>query len=367
MAFELIIGQSRAKTIFSRALQNHRVPHAYIFTGLYGVGKEAMALELAKALFCKADKDKPCQQCPACRQAQHFNHPDLIYFFPIQKSADEKDVREILDQVSKDPYSRKSKGTNPSIGIDQIREIRKTSALKPLGKNRVVVIAEAEKMTLQASNSLLKILEEPPTNTYFILTSSHPSALLSTIISRCQQVRFSLLTDKEIESALVQRQNIDPEQARLVAGISQGSYRKAVEWLDEDFQQLRQMALDFLRTCFKDYNTKISFIEQVSKSMDKQTIKDMLKLDLLWFRDAFLIFENNNMTQNRNADFLVNSDQIDTLTKFTEAFEAIAFDQVFFTLEQAISYVDRNININLTLMSVFNQLQQSLKIRGTSS
>ncbi len=363
MAFERIIGQARAKTVLSRALQNHRVPHAYIFTGVYGVGKEAMALELAKALFCQDNENKPCQQCPACRQVQHFNHPDLLYLFPIQKSADEKDIREILDQVSEDLYSRKNKGANPSIGIDQIREIRKVTALKPLGKNRVVVISEAEKMTLQASNSLLKILEEPPPNTYFILTSSHPSALLSTIISRCQQVRFSLLTDKEIESALVQRQNIDPEQARLIAGISQGSYRKAVEWLDENFQQLRQMALEFLRTCFKDYNTKIIFIENASKSMDKQTVKDMLSLNLLWFRDAFLIFENNK----QDNKFLINNDQFEILEKFIGAFEEIAFDKVFYTLEQAISYVDRNININLTLMSVFNQLQQSLKIRGISS
>jgi DNA polymerase-3 subunit delta' len=356
MGFEKILGQARPKEILKRALLHRRVPHAYLFTGPDGVGKEATAVEFAKALFCKGEGDIPCDTCESCRRAALFNHPDFFFIFPAPKSVTVENERLILDSMVQDPYARKRLWANPTIGIDRIRELRRTSTLKPLEGLRVVIIAEADKMTLESANALLKILEEPPASMHMILTTSRPNSLLPTIVSRCQEVRFGLLADELVEGALISNKRLTPEQAALVSRISQGSYRRALEWLTESLDEQRDYAVEFLRCCLRDNLSHYRFVEEMSKNHEKRALKELLNLLLIWFRDA-LMYSHAQDDDRLLKKSIVNVDKLETLRKFTGAFSDIDYDLAFRLLEKSIELIDRNVQTNLIFLVLITRLQ----------
>ena len=226
---------------------------------------------------------------------------------------------------------------------------------------RVIVIAEADQMTIEATNSLLKILEEPPDFTHLVLTTSKPNLLLPTILSRCQEIRFFLLAPLEIEEALLTK-NIAPDQARLVSRIAQGSYRRALEWLQEDLNARRNFVVDFLRICLKDQLAQIQFVEETIQSFDKSEIKDILNLVLLWFRDA-LIMQNLAQHPEKIQENIINIDQLETLTKFVNAFEYIDYDNIIPELEKSIDYINRNLQLNLILLVLLVKFKAYMKLK----
>ncbi len=361
MGFAQVIGQSRAKAILLRALQNQRLPHAYLFSGAEGVGKEAMAIELAKAIFCSADGEKPCDLCSGCRRVAQFIHPDFLFLFPMPKNTPTEEEREILDSVVRDPYAREKPWASPAISIDRIRDLRRVSALRPMEGHRVVIIAEAEKMTTEAANALLKILEEPPPAMHLILTTAQENALLPTIISRCQLIRFVLLTDDEIAQALQQRKGLPPEQARVIAALAQGSYRRALNWAQPSFQNRRELAVDFLRQCLKDEVYHYGFVEELVKNNERAEIRDLINLIATWFRDALCLqIMNNSGVQNLP---LMNADKSETLNKILNAFTEIDFDRTIMLLEEAVKMIDRNVHLNLILVVLMSKLKRCMILK----
>jgi len=363
MNFRSILGQDRAKGILMRALQHRRIHHAYLFSGPEGVGKEAMAIEFAKAIYCLAEADPPCDQCANCHRVAHFNHPDFLYIFPMPKSVTVEEEREILDGLAKEPYLRKQPWANPTISIDRIRELRRISVLKPLETHRVVIITEVDKMTPEAANALLKILEEPPANMYLLLTTSRPQAVLPTIQSRCQEVRFSMLTDHDLEEALRMRKNVAAESARMIARIAQGDYGRALELLDDEVEERRGNVVELLRVALRDPLAQIEYIEQTLARYDKRMVKDLLGLLLIWFRDV-LIWRSGAGQSRAVEEQVVNADRLDVLTKFAHAFQRIDFDPIFQEVERSIELIDRNVQINLILMVLLTRLQRHLVVKG---
>jgi DNA polymerase III subunit delta' len=364
MSFTKIIGQNRPKEILIRALQTGRIPHAYLFAGPAGVGKEALAIEIAKAVFCSSSADKPCDNCSGCHRVSRFSHPDFIFLFPMPKTAAIEEEREVLDSLIRDPYFRMKPWASPTIGIERIRELRRVSSLKPLEGSRVVIIAEADKMTPEAANALLKILEEPPAEMQMILTTARDNALLPTILSRCQRIDFSLLTNDEIAAALMERKNVPQEQAQLVARISQGNYRHAAELLEENLQERRNLVVESLRICLKDDTTRIEWAEGVLEELDKRELREFFGLMLIWFRDALVLSSSENAA---GQDQLVNVDQIEVMSKFVSAFSEIRFDAIFVDLEKSIEMLDRNVHPTLILVVLLSRLSQNLILKGNKS
>lgn len=361
MSFENIIGQSRPKEILTKSIEQNRIAGGYLFVGPEGVGKEALAIEFTKALFCSSMFEKPCNSCSGCKRVHSFNHPDVVYIIPKPKTASVEDLRKVYDSLTANPYLRKRLWASPTIGIDQIRALRKTCSIKPTENRRLIIIAEADKMTQEAANSILKLLEEPPDSTHLILTTFRPSAMLPTILSRCQEVKFGLLTDAKIEEALLNKQLADENTARLISRISQGNYRRALEWIAQDLQERRQLAVEFIRTSLRDNLAKFNLIEETLKNFDKQAVRDMLNLTLLWFRDA-LVLSNNKHEKAEND--IVNIDQLETLQKFATAFGHINYHKIFSEIENAIEQIDRNVQLNLLLFVLFNRLQGILSHKG---
>jgi len=357
MPFEKIIGQKNVKEILARSLKRKRIPHALLFYGGEGVGKEAVALELARSIICQQDESFACGVCADCERISRLTHPDVIFLFPQTAAASDDEKRRIMESIAADPYMRLQLWANPSISIDQIRALKRTASMSTLeNKGRVVIISDAHRMTVEAANSLLKILEEPHEGMTIILTSSQHNLLLPTIISRCQLLRFEPLSWQDIHAALMARKDIAEAKSQLAAKLSTGNFRRALALLDEDLDRKRSLVLDVLRSVIRDDLTRIEMVEQLVKGEGKKSVKDLLELMLLWFRDVMLLQDGG-----RDNDYLVNIDQLDTLEKFCAAFEEIDVSGIVTDVERAIQLIDRNVYLNLILINLFYKLKSNLR------
>lgn len=228
-----IIGQDIPLRLLSVLLKKGKIPHALMFTGIDGAGKQAAAVRFAMACNCEGDKEdsdtlSPCEICSSCRKIASGIHPDVYVIEP----------------------------SGAFIKIDQIRELGALLAMKPYqAKIRVVIIVQAGTMNPEASNALLKMLEEPPDRTILILTAREKTDLLPTIISRCQPIRFM---------PVIQERKENPEQIR----------RK--QWLLDELRLLPSRPM----------NVVLSFAEKLSK--DKEAFKEDLMVMTSWFRDISL-------------------------------------------------------------------------------
>jgi len=204
MTFADIIGHEQQKKLLRHAFASDKLAHAYLFSGIEGIGKRLMALALARLVFCH--EGKGCGNCSACRRIDHNNHPDLHVLEP----------------------------DGQFIKIEQVRTLQKNLAFRPLeAPHHFVLIDQAECMHPGAANALLKTLEEPPNGALFVLLSAQLHALPSTIRSRCQVLPFSHLSHTEIEKVL--RAQVDDETERnILAALAQGSLSKAFG-ADRDF------------------------------------------------------------------------------------------------------------------------------------
>ncbi|GAG44939.1 unnamed protein product, partial [marine sediment metagenome] len=194
-----------------------------LFYGPRGIGKKDMALVLAKAMNCERKKDDACEVCASCKAINAGNFPDVLEISP------EKEV----------------------IKIDQMRILRKIAYLKPMmGKKRVFVVVDADKMTEEAANSLLKILEEPPLFSYIILVAYNPFMIISTIKSRCQVLNFSPVSKEEIGKILVEK-GYEEKKARIISLLVRGNLKQALSLEWEEVQDKRakawQLFLSLLR------------------------------------------------------------------------------------------------------------------------
>lgn len=249
MQFRDIIGQEEVKQQLRQAVRDGRIPHAQLFTGIPGVGKLPLALAYAQYIACpnRTDEDS-CGTCPTCLQYQKLQHPDLHFAFPIVKG-DAGDVcDDFMDKfrsmILSQPYFDiddwyRYLGVETKQGMiyeKESGEILRKLSLKSFGDGyKVMIIWLPEKMHVACANKLLKLLEEPPMKTVFLLVSEQPELLLTTIVSRTQEVRVPRLTEAEIAEVLLRdHSDVSPSLAADIAHMSSGSYLTALKVVDEN-------------------------------------------------------------------------------------------------------------------------------------
>lgn len=248
MRFCDIIGQETEKRQLRQAVLEGRIPHAQLFAGPTGVGKLALALAYAQYVSCpNRDEYDSCGTCPTCLQFNKLQHPDLHFVFPIIKG-DEGDVcdafadkwRGLLTEqryFDIDDWYRVL-GTETKQGMIYEKEsgeiMRKLSLKSFSGGYKIMIIWQPEKMNVTCANKILKLLEEPPTKTLFLLVSEHPEQLLSTIISRVQEVRIPRLSESDIAAGLQTVYTwLSNQEAKTVAHMANGSYLAALRIMSE--------------------------------------------------------------------------------------------------------------------------------------
>lgn len=329
LSFSQIIGQETAKHILREAISKEKLPHAYLFTGIQGVGKTSTAKELLMALNCpEAPHGESCGACPTCRQTLSGNSPDFVVM-----------EREPNSQV---------------IKVEQIRDLNRRLGFAPFGKYRVCVFEEAERMNLEAANSFLKTLEEPPPGNILVLNAVDPADLLPTIVSRCQRVRFQPLNNDEIAQWLKVNKKASHEMAEILAAFSGGSLGTAMDIYEGDFLEKRE-----------EWISKIKKLNQISRdeafgiavlcaddakrmgldSSDKGSvgILDMLKVWGLWYRDVLLLSTNGP------EKLIVNSDHRATLKKYAENFNIERLLESIWIIDRAQRDLKQMRNIRLVM------------------
>lgn len=362
--WDSIIGQHRAKRTVRAALAAERVPHAWLFTGTEGVGKDAAAIAVATYLRCEHPQTDatPCGQCRGCTTTRSLQNPNVRFVFalPSGKSEDARtdapmlklsdaEISLITEQVAikaADPYHNITIPRAQQIKISSIREVRRDISMSATEPGwRVIIVSEAHRMGSEAANAFLKTLEEPAARTILLLTSSARERLLPTILSRCQEVRFESLNESEIAAALVERQGADRTSAALLAKLSSGSYSRAVEMMSGDLAQLRFDVITFLRAALRRSPIAVhAEVERLTASPDRARLEQTLALLQLWLRDALA------MRVGASEEFVVNSDQIEDLLSFNAKFAHAPVPQLISIVEESIRSIRSNAQIPLVFI-----------------
>jgi DNA polymerase-3 subunit delta' len=320
---DYILGQEQAVKQLKAALESRLISHAYLFLGPDGVGKRSAACSFAGALNCHnpIQNYKPCGECASCQKMKHDNYPDLHIVEP----------------------------QGQSIKIDQIREIQSKISYKKLeDKYQIVIIDHAQKMTVDAANSILKVLEEPPQSTVFILIADNSRSLLTTILSRCQLIRFVALAPKHIEGILVEKYGIASEEARRISLLSGGSVKQGLQikegWGENSNWRLPNRILSLL------FVGDLCDLMRLSADLEKEPNLPIILSSLIeWFRDAVVWIKTGNVK-------LLNAPNIDTKEFKALENQARKGEQAIILLNQAMKNLKQNANARLTIDVLFLKL-----------
>ena len=368
MAWDRVIGQHRVKELFKRALAAKQVAHAYLLFGDEGVGKDALALEFAKALNCERSATDACNECASCRRVETMQHPNIRFIVALPTGKNEKTgddpvavltedqvtaLRNELAEKARDPYHRIALDKANFIKVNSVRELRREASLTGfLGGRKVFIVSDADMMNTEASNSLLKTLEEPPADTVLILTTSRKDQLLPTIISRCQLVRCEGLTDDEITKALLQRDGRSESESRVAAQLANGSFVAARALVSDDMVRLQSEVAEFLRHALgRSPAALLSRIEQLLSTREKPECEQWLRMLQMWFHDAVALREQGNEAVNRGNE---------DLRKFVERFGGADLLEASTAVERSIALVGKNVYLPLIFIGLAVELKRIL-------
>jgi len=378
MQFKDIIGQLSTKEKLINTVKENRVSHAQLFLGPEGSGKLALALAYAQYISCTDKKaDDSCGVCSSCIKYNKLIHPDLHFFFPyastkkIPKPTSKSFAAEWRDFVIKSNYYVSLEGWFEFIGIENkqaiinaqdCNDIIKTLNLKAFESDyKVIIIYMVEKLYHAAAPKLLKILEEPPDKTLFILISENQDQILNTILSRTQLVKIVKHNDNEIVNNLIKIHGLESHNASKIAKIANGNYSEALRIIDNiedsdfNFENFRK----WMRLCYKkDFAGTISFIEELSKS---SVGREKLKRFIIYALKSihFCLFINNT----DNEDLLkLTQDEILFLKGFSPFINSKNIFQVAEELNTALFHIERNLNSKIVLMDVSINLMRLLKV-----
>ncbi|WP_312372625.1 DNA polymerase III subunit delta' [Lachnoclostridium sp.] len=323
--FKDVIGHEEIVNHLQNAMKTNKVSHAYIFQGEDGIGKNFVANIFAAALLCNEHGINPCTKCKSCLQAVSANQPD------IRKITHEK----------------------ASIGVDDIRlQLNNDIAIKPyVGPYKIYIIDEAEKMTEQAQNALLKTIEEPPGYAIILLLTNNSNSFLPTILSRCVLLNFKAVDKNRIKQYLVDEEHIVDYQAQISASFSGGNLGKAIKYAtSERFVKMKE---DIIHLMNNMEGMDLGDIAEAVKyfSENKGDILDCLDLMLLWYRDILMF----KATQDGNL--LVYKEEVSTIKKQAKLSSFEGLEHII----QAFSTVKDRLNANVNFEVAMELLLLSMK------
>lgn len=370
MLFKNIVGQAEAKTKLLHMLQDGRVPHALMFTGPEGSGNLPAAFAFIQYLFCK-DKQAAdsCGACPSCLKVSKLIHPDLHLVFPIPVSKHVRTSNDVLSEFREvfleTPYmtvndwfnSLDAENKQPIIPTDEANDIlKKLSYTSYEGGYKIMVIWQPEKMNQSSANKLLKILEEPPEQTLFLLVCNHPEQLLATIISRVQQLPFYKIDTSDMTKALVEQYGCSEQAARQAALLSDGSYREAqllVQHADGGAEYLQNFRTFMLISLKFDAFKAVTWVDENART-GREKQKQFLQYALEIFRDCL-------MMNFGSADLVRHSgEEREFIAKFSRFVHQRNYEKLLEEFNSAFYHVERNANPKILFMDLIMKTNELL-------
>ena len=316
--FDDIIGHEQIIEHLQNAIELKKVSHAYIINGEKGAGKMLIANAFALTLQCEKQERIPCLKCHSCKQAYSGNHPDIIH------------------------VSHEKPGT---ISVEEIRtQLNNDILIKPYSSpKKIYIIDEADKLTVQAQNALLKTIEEPPEYGVVILITNNADALLPTILSRCVVLNIKPVKDSVLKRYLMERLKVPDYKADLSIAFARGNVGKAVALASsENFDMIKKDALDMLKY-LEDMEIH-EVVAWVKKTADyKLEINDFLDILTVWFRDVLLF------KATKDVNMLIFRDQIQEIRKKADKSSYSGLEEIVNAIEKAKVRLNANVNFDLTI------------------
>lgn len=326
--FQDIIGQEQIKEHLQNALEGKKISHAYIINGEKASGKEFIARVFAMALQCEKGEINPCQECHSCKQALSDNQPDII---------------------------RVTHEKPNTISVDDIRvQINNDVAIKPYSSPyKVYIMNEAEKMTSQAQNAILKTLEEPPEYVVILLLTTNVNSLLPTILSRCVVLNMKPVSDKLVRKYLMEEMQVPDYKAEVCVAFARGNVGKArLLASSEDFENVKTEAISLLKYIQDmELNEIIAAIKKINDY--NLEITDYLDIIAIWYRDVLLFKATNDVNH------LVFREEIQWLRKIAGRSSYEGIESVIEALEKAKSRLKANVNFELTMELLMLEIKEN--------
>ena len=380
MNFSEILGQEHLKNHLMKSTDNGRISHAQLFVGKEGSGTLATAIAYAQYILCSTSSDK--ESCAL--KCSKLMHPDLHFAFPVATNDVIKShpvsnlfLEDWRNFIALNPYGNLFEwlkfigveNKQGQIGVDEAEEIVKALKLKSYeGGYKIMIIWMAEKMNISAANKLLKLLEEPPEKTVFLLVTENEEQLITTIKSRCQVLHFPLLSEADIANCLIEKEGTDQPIAKQIAQQADGNFNKALHLLhnDNSDEQFEQWFITWVRAAFKAKGNAsviqllIEWSETIAKT-GRETQKRFLNYCLQFFRQALLLnydAESLVFLQPKTPNF--------KLEKFAPFIHSGNILEINKELNDAIYHIERNGNAKIILLDLSIKLTRLLHAKEGS-
>lgn len=327
-SFKDVVGHKDILKYISSAVENNRVSHAYILNGERGSGKKMLANLFAMTLLCETGDNEPCGKCHSCKQAESGNHPDII---------------------------RVTHEKPNSISVDDIRtQVNNTVDIKPYqGPYKVYIIPQADMMTPQAQNAILKTIEEPPSYAVFLLLTENAETLLPTINSRCVMLKLRNIKDTLIKKYLMENLEIPDYKADMCTAFAQGNMGRAIMLANSDhFNEIREEAVQLLKHINEmELNEIVAAVKNIS--VYKLEITDYLDIIMIWYRDVLLY------KATKGIDKVVFKDQLQSIKEQARKSSYEGIELILESLEKAKARLKANVNFDLVMELLFLTIKEN--------
>lgn len=329
MLFSDVIGQNETKKALINSINNDNVSHCYIFEGPKNMGKYDLSLVFAQSLLCENFDTEPCNECNDCKKVNSMNHPDLHIINNEEKTIKREDIDNLIESIYKKPYE---------------------------AHRKIYIINNCHDMTLQAANTFLKTLEEPPKDSVIILLSNNINLLLPTIVSRCQVIKFKDINKNEIKKLLIDKYNLEEETSSIIAYYSKGILNKAVNIANgkDDILTKRKEIIELFDKIIKSDSGIIFECENYFEEQ-KDNIDIIIEIMMLWIRD--ISFVKNNM-----ENLIINKDFLNLAKIHGSGMQIKDVDELIQYLQFASDNIKNNVNYKLTIDKMFLRIQEGFKI-----
>jgi DNA polymerase-3 subunit delta' len=373
MRFSDIPGLSDVKEKLFRTVETGKIAHAQLFSGPEGSANLSLALAYAALLNCtNRTAEDACGSCPSCKKINKLIHPDLHLVFPVSsaKGRTGKDVvsdnfiTEWRQLILQNPYagpmdwSAAFGGENKQLNIsrEESRNILRKLTLKSYeGEYKVMLIWLTEYMHSAAANALLKLLEEPPEKTVFLLVTYDSEQIISTILSRVQQLKIRAFNNEEIADYLVNRHSLAGDKALQLASIATGNLSQATKLINEEDHNSHSSFHEWMRMCFKtDYAEMVAWADEFN-SMNKIQQKGLLQYGLSTVRDALLA--------QSGLDKLIHTNDTDKkfADNFSRALDLSKLEKLYNLLNSTVYHLERNGNPKIIFLDTSLQISSTFR------
>ncbi|MDD2689436.1 MAG: DNA polymerase III subunit delta' [Candidatus Omnitrophica bacterium] len=318
MSFSAIKGQIGPINILKKYIEQSCLAGGYLFTGPQGIGKKLVAKTLAKTVNCLEAGLDSCDACISCKKIDNNQHPD-VHIIEAEEACE--------------------------IKIEYIRQLQKEINLKPYeAKVKVFIIDDAHNLTAEASNALLKILEEPPKNSLIILISDKQALLFKTIISRCKILKFAALKRAELEIILKEDYSVEKNLAHFLAYFSEGSFGTALKFKDRDIMREKNKIIDSFVLSRKGGFENLSI-------QNREEVSGYFNILATWFRDIYLIKVGLPHSE------IINFDRRDELLRSMSEFSFSDLNEILSSISESILSLGQNMNVKLVLHNFSSIIQ----------